>query len=82
VSGAALYLDELAAKCAFQAAWIMPDGAPLGQPRASLSQGCPSFRFSSEKDAKLGQKLGQLQPFYSCTPTGTSMGQRVYFAPP
>ena len=23
----------------------------------------------SEKDAKLAQKLGQLQPFYSCIPT-------------
>ena len=43
-----------------------------------IALGCA--RLLSEKDAKLAQKLGQLQPFLAVFPQ-ESMGQLAYFGP-
>jgi hypothetical protein len=38
------------------------------------------FRPKSEKEAKLAQKLGQLQPFNSCIPTGIHGPTSIFWA--
>jgi hypothetical protein len=46
------------------------------RPNRSRSQS----RWRSEKDAKLDQKLGQLQPVYSYTPTGMYGPTSIFWA--
>jgi hypothetical protein len=54
-------------------------GGAGGQLRLRLSAG--GGHIQSEQDAKLAQKLGQLQPFLAVSPRRECMGQLAFFGP-